>query len=270
MLVTAACLVLFIDTAWTDMLLNKSGKLRTLPTNCVDAVRSAGSAAKSGIYQIQLPLGNWTHRHFYVYCLLDGNGGDPWLLMQRRQDGEIDFFRDWHDYKTGFGNIARSFWMGFDKLHAITQMQLHELQIELHDFNDTVKYANYETFAVGNEIEKYTLKILGKYSGSAGDGKIFYNSGKKFTTHDVDNDGYSWNCAVKYRGGWWYDNCHHSCLNGDYLNYNNKLEGKGIIWSTWQGVYYSMKYAHMAIRPKDSVEMRKNEAHKCKKRTKKG
>ncbi|XP_054089711.1 ficolin-2-like [Zeugodacus cucurbitae] len=255
MLVNATLLLLFLGTA-SMYILNEESNTRPLPSNCVEAVRWADSKAKSGIYQIRLPLDGWANRSFYVYCLLDHKGGDPWLLVQRRLDAKIDFYRNWNDYKIGFGNIERSFWIGFDILHALTQVQLNELQIELHDFNDTVKYANYENFAIGDENEKYALNILGKYSGSAGDSLLGYHDGQKFSTYDQDNDSVTSNCAEYFKGAWWYSNCHNSNLNGEYLKGTHKEKGKGIIWKSWQGSYYSLKYTHMAIRPRDSAGIR--------------
>ncbi|XP_011194706.2 ficolin-1-like [Zeugodacus cucurbitae] len=256
MLVNGALLMLFLSTATTEIL-NESRSARPLPSNCVEAVCSAGSKAKSGIYQIRLPLEGWEHRPFYVYCLLDGNGGDPWLLVQRRQDKYLDFNRNWNDYKIGFGNLGTNFFIGLDKLHALTQVQLNELQIELRDFNDTVKYANYDSFAVGNESEKYELNVLGPYSGGhAGDALLRHHSGQKFSTYDQDNDHWTSNCAERYKGAWWYNSCQESSLNGQYLNGTHKVEWMSIIWNSDRGNNYSLKYSHMGIRPKDSAQMR--------------
>ena len=71
--------------------------------------------------------------------------------------------------------------------------------------------------------------------------------GMKFTTIDRDNDKYPTNCANSFHGGWWYNACHKSNLNGRYLSGTSSY-GEGINWYTWRGYYYSLKSAKMMIR----------------------
>ena len=86
------------------------------------------------------------------------------------------------------------------------------------------------------------------FPGTAGD-SLSYHRGHAFSTKDRDNDSNGGNCAMAYKGGWWYNSCHNSNLNGLYLN--GKSDPKGMDWSSWKGKHYSVKRSEMKIRPKD-------------------
>ncbi|XP_062602963.1 ficolin-1-like [Saccostrea cucullata] len=133
--------------------------------------------------------------------------GGGWTVIQKRQDGSTNFYRTWNEYKAGFGDPSKNYWIGNDALHLLTKNRKHELRLDLQRFNGQKGYAKYSSFAVGDEGSKYKLSVSG-HSG-IGDSLIQHNR-MKFTTKDQDNDRNSSNCAVIYKGGWWYNNCYHS------------------------------------------------------------
>lgn len=69
----------------------------------------------------------------------------------------------------------------------------------------------------------------------------------KFTTKDRDSDQKSnANCAVSYKGAWWYKHCHSSNLNGLYLEIGD-ISSTGISWHNWRNDWRSMKKTEMKI-----------------------
>ncbi|XP_061395789.1 angiopoietin-1-like [Musca vetustissima] len=170
------------------------------------------------------------------------------IVIQRRIDGSVDFFRPWADYKEGFGNSSGEFFIGMDKLNKLTNTRPYELLIVMEDWENDRRYARYDQFIIGTETEKYILKELGKYTGSAGD-SLSYSLGQKFSTKDQDNDVWNKNCAVEFTGAWWYKDCHRSNLNGSYLNGTTTEYAKGVDWEYFRGHYYSLKFVEMILRP---------------------
>ena len=165
-------------------------------------------------------------------------------MFQRRQDGSVDFYRGWQDYKAGFGQLTAEFWLGNDKIHRLTASRPSSLRVELEDWNGVKAYAKYGTFNIGDEQAKYRLEV-GSYSGTAGDSLAGHNN-MAFSTKDRDNDVWSSNCAVSYTGAWWYNACHSSNLNGQYLG--EKHDVRGIRWSDFRGTI-SLKFTEMKLRP---------------------
>ena len=72
-----------------------------------------------------------------------------------------------------------------------------------------------------------------------------------FTTIDRDNDNSNNNCADRYTGAWWYNNCHQANLNGKYFEGGTAVYGEGINWFQWRGYDYSLKTVKMMIRKID-------------------
>ncbi|XP_030840826.1 ficolin-2-like [Strongylocentrotus purpuratus] len=170
----------------------------------------------SGVYTI-CPGSNVVDKEpIDVYCNIDEAGG--WLVFQRRQDGTVDFYQNWAAYKNGFGDLEAEFWLGNDIIHRITYQGDYTLRIYMVDLNGQSLTALYNNFRVANESEGYRLKYLtyNATSSNAGDAMIFHN-GHQFTTLDRDRDGNAdENCAILYKGGWWYNACHWANLNGGW------------------------------------------------------
>ncbi|KAG9467116.1 hypothetical protein GDO78_015578, partial [Eleutherodactylus coqui] len=182
-----------------------------------------------------------------VYCDMDTDGGG-WIVFQRRYDGSVDFYRDWNDYKRGFGNQLSEFWLGNDNIHRLTFSGTYKLRVDLTDFENQHTFAAYASFSLSGEADNYKLHIGNFTGGSAGDSLSFHNN-LPFTTKDRDNDANPSSCATFYKGAWWYGNCYHSHLNGQYLKEPHSTNAKGVNWYTGKGLNYSYKITEMKFRP---------------------
>ncbi|ESO97704.1 hypothetical protein LOTGIDRAFT_104370 [Lottia gigantea] len=179
-----------------------------------------------------------------------------WTVIQRRQDGSVDFFRKWQEYKDGFGNLEGEFWLGNDKIHALTTQEDTMIRMDMEDWTGKHLFAEYDSFGVDGEKNNYRLHVSG-YHGNAGDSMTSYwenHDGMFFSTHDKDNDGrYYDNCAKAYHGAWWFNNCFDSHLNGKYYHkgfHSNYFQRDGIQWNSIH-MYSSLKYVEMMVKPSD-------------------
>ena len=109
-----------------------------------------------------------------VLCDMNTDGGG-WTVFQKRLDGSVDFFLGWESYKYGFGNPNSEFWLGNDNLHHLTDSDDVMLRFDQEDFEGNITYAEYTTFKVADEADKYRL-LIGGYSGTAGDSMLGHDS----------------------------------------------------------------------------------------------
>ncbi|XP_030063007.1 tenascin isoform X2 [Microcaecilia unicolor] len=214
------------------------GLLYSHPKDCSQALLNGETA--SGVYTIYLD-GNKSDP-LDVYCDMNVDGGG-WIVFLRRVDGKENFYRNWRSYIASFGELKGEFWIGLENLHKITNHGQYELRVDLRDGNDSAS-ATYDTFIVGDAKSRYKLKVDG-YSGTAGD-SMTYHSGYPFSTFDKDNDSAVTNCALSYKGAFWYRNCHRVNLMG---RYGENKHSQGINWFHWKGQEHSIQFAEMKLRP---------------------
>ena len=217
-----------------------------LPWDCSDLP----AGARSGVYQIVPGLNRSDSVRVFCDMLTDGGG---WTVLQRRADvlPRQNFYRNWSEYKNGFGELTAEFWWGLEKLWLMTSPldRRYELRVDLEDFDGEKRYAVYQDFRISSESDGYRLKG-GSYTGNAGDSMTAKHFGQQFTTKDKDQDKKTGhNCAELRKGAWWYNNCHDANLNGEYLSGNTADDVYGVNWKAWKGWFYSLKSAEMKIRP---------------------
>ncbi|XP_045419795.1 tenascin isoform X2 [Lemur catta] len=214
------------------------GLLYPFPRDCSQAMLNGDTT--SGLYTIY--LNGDKAQALEVYCDMTSDGGG-WIVFLRRKNGREDFYRNWKAYVAGFGDRREEFWLGLDNLSKITAQGQYELRVDLRDHGETA-FAVYDRFSVGDAKTRYKLKVEG-YSGTAGDSMAYHN-GRSFSTFDKDTDSAITNCALSYKGAFWYRNCHRVNLMGRYGDNNHS---QGVNWFHWKGHEYSIQFAEMKLRP---------------------
>ncbi|XP_015033992.2 ficolin-2 [Drosophila willistoni] len=253
--------VLLTDISSDSVLEHGVPNVTSLPNNILTVIGEAtdyiGNASQTltscpqafgveGIFEINVPGLD----PFPVLC--DAQiAGAGYTVIASRSNVELSFFRNWTEYKRGFGDFSGDFFIGLDKLHAITKSQTYELYVHLEDFEGNTRFARYDEFYIESENESYKLSKLGTFTGDAGD-SLTRQKGAPFSTYDNDNASYSQNCAIIRVGAWWYTDCSDSNLFGVYMRVG--FSTIGIYWRLWMGEY-SYQNVKMMVRPKYSCNL---------------
>ncbi|CAL8381334.1 unnamed protein product [Boreogadus saida] len=214
--------------------------------DCTDIFKAGHST--SGLYDIYIT--NISHP-VQVYCDMETSGGG-WLVFQKRFDGSVDFQRTWREYKMGFGDPLGEQWLGLEALHRLSLLGQYSLRVELRDWEGNQVYSQYDLFNLAGESHRYRLVARG-YSGTAGRQSSLSSHGMAFSTPDQDNDNCdTCKCALMLTGGWWFEACGLSNLNGMYYSLGQNIRKlNGIKWHHFRGPSYSLQSTAMMVRPYD-------------------
>ncbi|KAL6458125.1 hypothetical protein MHYP_G00333550 [Metynnis hypsauchen] len=212
------------------------------PTDCSEVFNRG--QRNSGVY----PIKPNQSEPFNVYCDISSDGADT--VIQRRVDGSVDFDQNWDKYELGFGNLEKEFWLGLAKIYSIARQGDYILNIQLEDWKEEKRFIEY-LFTLDGPTSHYTIHLT-HLSGNLPDA-MSNHTGMMFSTKDKDNDNHEdSNCARNYSGGWWFNACGDSNLNGRYTctrSRSRSLRRKGIYWRPGRGSTYTLKFTKISIRP---------------------
>ncbi|KAL8585232.1 hypothetical protein ACOMHN_013247 [Nucella lapillus] len=226
------------------------------PKDCYDLYKRAARAGQG-------PLRNGAYKVFVqglnlyvsVYCDMKAGG---WTVLLKREDGSVDFYRDWEDYRDGFGTPFGEHYVGNEAIHYLTNQDHYSLQVDLKDWAGQTRTAHYRHFWLEDEEKNFQLRVLG-YSGTAGDG-LAKHDGMAFSTQDRDHDllaekKMGGSCARRFMGAGWYYKCYTNNLMGRYYENGVVPEKRfdGIAWKPWKGPSYSLKEVVLKVRSKGVV-----------------
>ncbi|XP_038066588.1 microfibril-associated glycoprotein 4-like [Patiria miniata] len=234
--ITTTTLAFFIPEIAVDPIPNEPIELPPSPTE-----NPTTGCKKQGVNTIY-PSG--TDAGIQVDCELIG--AEYWMVIQRRQDGSVDFYRNWTEYRDGFGDLSGEYWLGNDKIRRLTESQdPWMLRVDLADWYGQHRWVLYNGFSVLGE--EYTLQLGDTAGTSHSDISDSFDSsiGRSFSTWDHDNDRFYGSCAEDRHGGWWYDNCVLANLNGFYFQEQTK-DNHAIMWYRWKE-FNSLKQCSMKI-----------------------
>jgi len=197
------------------------------------------------------------------------NAGD-WTSVMSRTHGDVDFYRDWQQYKDGFGESGGDHWLGLSHLHELCNKDSpcclrFDLRYTGKPFasdgnwhgpsgkkvdpilerSDGSYFAEYSKFFIENEGENFRLHVS-EYAGNAGD-SLFTGDGKEFTTLDRDNC--YWKCSERLHGAWWYGVANYVTLTSVWGGRAFTGDDTAMHWTSLTGWEQSVTSVEMKVKP---------------------
>ncbi|KFB48598.1 fibrinogen and fibronectin [Anopheles sinensis] len=136
------------------------------------------------------------------YDLIEEMQGS-WIVFQRRFDGSVDFHRNWTEYRNGFGDpVGGEFWLGLEKLYAITGQCRSELLVLGEDHAGRKMFTYWTNFRIASEEESYRIEELCEPCFEHGTALTLKE--EKFVTYDKVGDYTHRKANATIDGGWWF------------------------------------------------------------------
>jgi len=167
------------------------------------------------------------------------------ITFLARQDGSVNFTRNFSDYISGFGSAQGEFWLGLRCLYAITITRNYTLQVDFSDFDGRFYQSRYSRFSLGHD---YRLRVGGYDKMSSGGDSLKSNNNTEFSTYDCTQTMFHVKCPALYKGGWWYSACGVSNPTGLYLK-GGQVHRTGTNWFTAKNNWYSYKTMMFTLIP---------------------
>ncbi|KAM8850446.1 angiopoietin-related protein 3-like isoform 2-T2 [Spinachia spinachia] len=219
---------------------SSTSSMTNLPSDCSDLFNRGERV--NGVYAIR-PKGT---EPFMALCDMSKEYGAT--VIQQRMDGSVNFDQIWEKYENGFGDFQGDFWLGLRNVHSLVTQGSSVLHIQLEDWKHNRRFIEYR-FNLNGPESNYTIHLT-HLSGDFPDPMVNH-TGMMFSTKDRDNDNHQEsNCAHDYTGGWWYNACGDTNLNGRYFHMRPKGRSdrrRGIQWKPAQKTYYSLKRTQISV-----------------------
>ncbi|KAK2147668.1 hypothetical protein LSH36_542g01001 [Paralvinella palmiformis] len=185
-----------------------------------------------------------------VYCDMDTDGGG-WTVIMRRMDGSVDFFREWEDYKHGFGSLEGEFWAGNELVYRLTNDgRTYKLRINMTAYDGQSTYVKYNSFIINSESNNYTFYAYQYDYSSTGYNRLESNDGCMFSTGSIDNDNEdSHHFTKEYQAPWWYCHAVYETLTGRFAEYSSNITSTVGMWWFTESKKLFVKQVVMMIRP---------------------
>ena len=204
-------------------------------TDCIDWYNAG--ARTTDVYEIVLPNSTYIR----VRCQMENKDGG-WMTFQHHFSDRVNFTRNWHAYKVGFGSVEHDFWLGNDILHMLTSRVgiTYDFFMKAFWFNGARKISMYKNFRIGNESTHYVLNFKRKFKG-----RISLKNGTRFSTYDrlLDTD-----CASDERGGFWYKKCGGFFPNARWLPSETDPEHETLMYWNTLNSNHSLMSTELMIR----------------------